>query len=68
MEMETLKSEMTHMAKPLSQGFPDNGHKAQPMFNLALVFLGALPEVSVYTSARCNAVEHAERLVQDLCC
>lgn len=56
------------MAKPLSQGFPDNGHKAQPMFNLALVFLGALPEVSVYTSARCNAVEHAERLVQDLCC
>lgn len=38
MEMETLKHEMTLTAKPLSWGSLDNGHKAQPMFSLALVF------------------------------
>lgn len=48
MEMEALKSEMTHMAKPPSEGFSNNGHKARPLFNLAHVCLGASPAMIVY--------------------
>jgi len=46
MEMETLKYEMTHKAEPLSRGSANNGHKAKPVFGLALRFLAASPRVS----------------------
>lgn len=36
--METLKDEVTHTAKPLSQGSCNNGHKAQLLFSLSEIY------------------------------
>lgn len=48
MEMESLKSKLTQTAKPLSWGFPNSGHKAQPVFSLAQAWSGRPPAVIVY--------------------